>query len=149
MRATLEGAMRKVFRPEFLNRIDEVIVFNELEREHIMEIIDLQLRSVFGRIEEKGFSIELTDDAKDYIADKGFDKQYGARPLNRALQRYLEDPIADEILKGKTKEGDTLLVDFDQEKDEIVVSIKAAAKKKRSTKKKTKEEEAEETEASE
>jgi ATP-dependent Clp protease ATP-binding subunit ClpC len=99
MRSTIEGAMRKVFRPEFLNRIDEVIIFNELELEHIMEIIDLQLKSVFGRIEEKGFEIKLTDSAKKFIAEKGFDKQYGARPLNRALQKYLEDPIADEILK--------------------------------------------------
>ncbi|MFK7972829.1 MAG: ATP-dependent Clp protease ATP-binding subunit [Bacteroidia bacterium] len=139
MRATLEGAMRKVFRPEFLNRIDEVIVFNELEREDILRIIDLQLRSVFARIEEKGFTIELTQEAKEYIADKGFDKQYGARPLNRALQRYLEDPIADEILKGTTKSGDVLLVGIDSKKDEITVEVKGKTKK-RSSKKKTEKE---------
>lgn len=122
MRSTIEGAMKKVFRPEFLNRIDEVIIFNELEKEHIMTIIDLQLKDVFARIREKGYEIELSDPAKDYIAEKGFDKQFGARPLQRALQKYLEDPIADEILEGT--EGDTLFVDYDEEKDEIVVHIK-------------------------
>lgn len=139
MRSTLEGAMRKVFRPEFLNRIDEVIVFNELEKEHILEIIDLQLRSVFARIREKDFEIELTEKAKSYIAEKGFDKQYGARPLARALQRYLEDPIADEILQGNAKPGDTLLVDYDDKKEEMVVSIKGATKKKAKPKKSSKE----------
>jgi ATP-dependent Clp protease ATP-binding subunit ClpC len=123
LRSTIEGAMRKVFRPEFLNRIDEVIIFNELEMEHIMEIIDLQLRSVFGRIEEKGFEIKLTDSAKEFIAEKGFDKQYGARPLNRALQKYLEDPIADEILRGVAVEGDTLLVDFAKDAEEVSISV--------------------------
>ncbi len=123
MRSTIEGAMKKVFRPEFLNRIDDVIIFNELEREHIMEIIDLQLKSVFGRIEDKGYLIELSGTAKDYIAEKGYDRQFGARPLQRALQKYLEDPIADEILDGATP-GDTLVVDYDEEKDEILVSIR-------------------------
>ncbi|MEM8899209.1 MAG: ATP-dependent Clp protease ATP-binding subunit [Bacteroidota bacterium] len=121
MRSTIEGAMKKVFRPEFLNRIDEVIIFNELEQEHIMEIIDLQLKDVFARIEEKGYKIKLSDTAKKFIAEKGFDKQFGARPLQRALQKYLEDPIADEILAGKTKPGDTLMVDYDEKKTEIKV----------------------------
>ena len=123
MRSTIEGAMKKVFRPEFLNRIDEVIVFNELEREHIMEIIGLQLETVFKRIQERGFQIQLSDAARDYIAEKGFDKQFGARPLQRALQKYLEDPIADEILDGAV-EGDMLVVDYNEEKDEIKVSIR-------------------------
>lgn len=122
MRSTIEGAMKKVFRPEFLNRIDEVIIFNELEREHIMRIIDLQLKDVFARIREKGFEIELSEKAKDFIAEKGFDKQFGARPLQRALQKYLEDPIADKILEGV--EGSTLFVDLDEDDKEIVVSVK-------------------------
>jgi len=126
MRSTLEAAMKKVFRPEFLNRIDDVIVFNELEREHIFKIIDLRLREVFVRIAEKGFAVELTEEAKDFIAEKGFDKQYGARPLNRAIQKYLEDPIADEILRGEGKEGDTILVNYNKEKDAIEVSLKKA-----------------------
>jgi ATP-dependent Clp protease ATP-binding subunit ClpC len=139
MRSTIEGAMRKVFRPEFLNRIDEVIIFNELELEHIMEIIDLQLKSVFGRIEEKGFEIKLTDSAKKFIAEKGFDKQYGARPLNRALQKYLEDPIADEILKGKAKEGDVLVVDYKEEEEQVSIAVEGEKKAVKKKKKKDKE----------
>ncbi len=121
MKGTLENAMRKVFRPEFLNRIDEIIIFNELEKEHIFQIIELQLRKVFKRINEKGYSITLTDEAKNFIAEKGFDKQFGARPLQRAIQRYLEDPIADEILKGEGKEGDELYVDYDKASDSVTV----------------------------
>ncbi len=127
MRSTIEGAMKKVFRPEFLNRIDEVIIFNELEKEHIMRIIDLNLKQVFGRIEEKGFFIELSQPAKEFIAEKGFDKQFGARPLQRALQKYLEDPIADEILSGTTEIGSTLYVDFDKETETITVSASKPA----------------------
>ncbi|MEL7341066.1 MAG: AAA family ATPase, partial [Bacteroidota bacterium] len=138
MRSTIEGAMKKAFRPEFLNRIDEVIIFNELEREHIMEIIDLQLKSVFARIEEKGFKIELTEVGKDYIADKGFDKKFGARPLQRAIQKYLEDPIADEILESDAAPGDTMVVDYDQKEDKITVAIKKVSKKKGGKKAETK-----------
>ena len=145
MRSTIEGAMKKVFRPEFLNRIDEVIIFNELEKEHILEIIDLQLKDVFARIEEKGFQIELSEIAKEYIAEKGFDKQFGARPLQRALQKYLEDPIADEILAGNATPSDTLYVDYDKDNDKILVSTKKP-KKSSSTKKEEKaSEETEET----
>ncbi len=128
-RNTIEGAMKKVFRPEFLNRIDEVIIFNELSKEHIMEIIDLQLKEVFSRIEDKGYKIELSLDAKEFIADKGYDKQFGARPLQRALQKYLEDPIADEILAGKVEDGDTLFVDYDKEEKKITVSTQKPSDK--------------------
>ena len=124
MRSTIEGAMKKVFRPEFLNRIDEVIIFNELEKEHIMTIIDLNLKSVFHRIEEKGYMIELSQSAKEFIADKGFDKQFGARPLQRALQKYLEDPIADKILSGETSVGDTLFVDYAENDEQVSVEVK-------------------------
>lgn len=124
MRSTIEGAMKKVFRPEFLNRIDDVIIFNELEQEDILRIIDLQLKGVFSRITEKGYEIELTEDAKQYIAEKGFDKQYGARPLQRALQRFLEDPIADTILEGEAAEGDILVVDYNKDEDKMEVSVK-------------------------
>jgi len=128
-RSTIEGAMKKVFRPEFLNRIDEVIIFNELSKDHIMEIIDLQLKEVFSRIEDKGYKIELSLDAKEFIADKGYDKQFGARPLQRALQKYLEDPIADEILAGNVEDGDTLYVDYDKEEKKITVSTKKTSDK--------------------
>lgn len=123
MRSTIEGAMKKVFRPEFLNRIDEVIIFNELEKEHILTIIDLNLKSVFARIEEKGFKIELSQAAKEFIAEKGFDKQFGARPLQRALQKYLEDPIADMILSGDTEPGDTLHVDYKDKDEQVSVKV--------------------------
>lgn len=123
MRSTLEGAMRKVFRPEFLNRIDEIIVFKDLEKEHILQIIDLQLRGIFARIVDKGYQIELTQAAKEFIAEKGFDKEFGARPLQRALQRYLEDALADAILQDGTAEGDTLVADLDTEKKEIFVTV--------------------------
>ena len=123
MRSTIEGAMKKVFRPEFLNRIDEVIIFNELEMDDILKIIDLQLKDVFHRVQEKGFDITLSRGAKEFIADKGFDKQFGARPLQRALQKYLEDPIADKILEGDVGEGDQLFVDYDKEEDKVVVTI--------------------------
>ncbi|MDX2285067.1 MAG: ATP-dependent Clp protease ATP-binding subunit [Bacteroidia bacterium] len=123
VRSTLEGAMRKVFRPEFLNRIDEVIIFNELDKEHIMRIIDLQLKSVFARIRERGFDVELTQAAKDFIAEKGFDKQFGARPLQRAIQKYLEDAIADQILETPAEDGDVLFVDFDKESEKITVTV--------------------------
>lgn len=132
----IEGALKRVFRPEFLNRVDDVVFFTPLEREHIFKIIDLQLKSVFKRINDMGYEVELTDKAKDFIADKGYDQQFGARPLQRAIQKYLEDQIADQILSG-IKEGDTLQADLDKEGENIVVGIKAPAKKaKKSTKEK-------------
>lgn len=125
-RTTLEGAMKKVFRPEFLNRIDDVIVFNELGKEQIFSIIDIQLKGLFARIRERGYEIVLSDAAKEFIAEKGFDKEYGARPLQRALQKYLEDPIADAILLETTRETDTLFADLDKEKGEIFVTVQSA-----------------------
>ncbi len=124
---TLRAALKKVFNPEFLNRIDEVVVFNDLEQEQITEIIELQLKSVFARIREKGFDIVLTDAAKAFIAEKGFDKQYGARPLKRALQRYLEDPVAEEILNwnGSVGNGELIIVDYEKGADDVKVHIEA------------------------
>jgi len=124
-RSVIENALKRTFAPEFLNRVDDVIVFNSLGKEQIFKIIDIELKTLFTRIEGLGYSIKLTDAAKDYIADKGFDSNFGARPLKRAIQKYLEDPVAEEILKGELVEGSTLEVDFDKEKDEIQVkSIK-------------------------
>ncbi len=122
IRSLIEGALKRVFRPEFLNRVDDVVFFQSLEKEHIFEIIDLQLRKVFQRINQMGYGVSLTESAKEYIAEKGFDQQFGARPLNRAIQKYLEDPIADQILEG-ISEGDTLLADFDSEKEQINVHV--------------------------
>ena len=124
-RSVIESALKRTFAPEFLNRVDDVIVFNSLGKEEIFKIIDIELKTLFSRIEGLGYAIKLTDSAKDYIADKGFDSNFGARPLKRAIQKYLEDPVAEEILKGELAEGSALEVDYDKEKDEVQVkSIK-------------------------
>jgi len=124
-RSVIENALKRAFAPEFLNRIDDVIVFNSLDKEHIFKIIDIELKSLFNRIDALGYGIKLTDAAKEFIAEKGFDSNFGARPLKRAIQKYLEDPIAEEILKGEVTEGSTLQVDFDKEKSEIAVNVQS------------------------
>ncbi len=113
MKSTIQNALRRAFSPEFLNRLDDVIVFNSLQREHIHRIIDLSLAKLFARLLQLGYKIELTEKAKDFLAERGYDPQYGARPLNRAIQKYLEDPVAEEILKGDFIEGDTILADYE------------------------------------
>ncbi len=124
MKSTIQNALRKAFSPEFLNRLDDVIVFNSLEREHIHQIIDISLGKLFARITSLGYQIELTEKAKDFIAERGYDAQYGARPLNRAIQKFLEDPIAEELLKGEVAEGDTILADYKGEGDELTLSVR-------------------------
>jgi len=126
-RSVIENALKRAFAPEFLNRIDDVIVFNSLDKEHIFKIIDIELKSLFVRIEGLGYHIHLLDAAKEFIAEKGFDSNFGARPLKRAIQKYLEDPIAEEILKGEVTEGSVLEIDYNKEKEEIVVNVQAAA----------------------
>ncbi len=121
-RGVIETALKRAFAPEFLNRIDDVIIFNSLGREDIYKIIDIELKGLFERVSALGYTIQLTDDAKAVIADKGFDSNFGARPLKRAIQKFLEDPIAEEILKGELVEGGTLEISYDKEKDEMVVS---------------------------
>ncbi|MDQ8006265.1 MAG: ATP-dependent Clp protease ATP-binding subunit [Pedobacter sp.] len=130
-RGVIENALKRAFAPEFLNRIDDVVVFNSLGKEEIFKIIDIELRGLFGRVLSLGYEIKLTNEAKDFIAEKGFDSAFGARPLKRAIQKYLEDPIAEEILKGEVNEGDTLEVNYDKEKEEIVISSKGSSKKKK------------------
>lgn len=124
MKGTIQNALRKAFSPEFLNRLDDVIVFNSLEREDLHKIIDLTLEKVFVRIHNLGYSVELTDKAKDFISERGYDPQYGARPLNRAIQKYLEDPVAEEILKGDVQEGDTLVADYDGKSEALSFKVK-------------------------
>jgi ATP-dependent Clp protease ATP-binding subunit ClpC len=130
-RTVIESALKRAFAPEFLNRVDDVIVFNSLAKEEIFKIIDIELKALFGRVHALGYEIKLTLDAKEYIAEKGFDPNFGARPLKRAIQKYLEDPIAEEILKGELSEGDTMEVDFDKEKQEIKILGKTSKKKKK------------------
>lgn len=133
MKSTIQNALKKTFSPEFLNRLDDVIVFNSLDKEHLYEIIDITLGKLFKRIIDLGYEIQLTKKAKDFLSDKGFDPQYGARPLNRAIQKYLEDPIAEEILKGDVQEGDTLVADWNGKDEELTIKIK---KRKTETKEK-------------
>ncbi|MBL4668838.1 MAG: ATP-dependent Clp protease ATP-binding subunit, partial [Flavobacteriales bacterium] len=128
--SVIQNALKKAFAPEFLNRIDDVVIFNSLEKDDIHKIIDIELKSLFGRIEELGYYINLTQEAKDYIADKGYDSAYGARPLKRAIQKYLEDPLAEEIIQSKVVEGSIINVTFDDVTEELIFSIKNPKKKK-------------------
>ncbi len=129
-KSVIENALKKAFAPEFLNRIDDVIVFNSLEKEHIFEIIEIELAKLFKRIKEIGYNLVLSDTARDYIAEKGFDKQYGARPLKRAIQKYIEDALAEEIVNANLEEGDSIFMDLDEEKQELTVRIEKAEKSK-------------------
>ncbi len=128
-RSVIESALKKSFAPEFLNRIDDVIVFNALEREDIHLIIDIELDKLLHRISDLGYTLKLSDKAKDYIADKGFDKKYGARPLKRAIQKYIEDALAEEIVNAKLADGDTIIMDLDEEKNSLTISIEKGSKK--------------------
>ncbi|MEM9896720.1 MAG: ATP-dependent Clp protease ATP-binding subunit, partial [Bacteroidota bacterium] len=124
MKSTIQNALKKTFSPEFLNRLDDVITFNSLEREDIFKIIDITLDKLFGRIRDLGYKVELTKKAKEFLSDKGYDPQYGARPLARAIQKHLEDPVAEEILKGEIAEGDTLQADWDGKGEALVIKLK-------------------------
>ncbi|WP_204346689.1 ATP-dependent Clp protease ATP-binding subunit [Psychroserpens algicola] len=122
-RSIIENALKKAFAPEFLNRIDDVMVFNALEREDINKIIDIELAHLIKRIKDLGYKLKLSKKAKDYIAEKGFDKDYGARPLKRAIQKYIEDALAEEIINSQLHEGDTIIMDLDAKSDELTIKI--------------------------
>ena len=128
-KSIIENALKKAFAPEFLNRVDDVMVFNPLDRDDIHKIIDIELDKLFTRIKELGYTLILTDKAKDYIADKGFDKEYGARPLKRAIQKYIEDTLAEEIIKSNLMEGDSITMDLDEKKKVLTIKIKKKRKK--------------------
>jgi ATP-dependent Clp protease ATP-binding subunit ClpC len=128
MKSTIEDALKRVFNPEFLNRIDDTIVFHQLERHHIMQIIDIQMRDLVKRMVSMGISIQLNKQAKEFLAEKGFDPSFGARPLRRALQKYLEDPIAEELLKGKYAEKSVLRVKINKKTGELKFSRTTSAK---------------------
>ncbi|MGI4750505.1 MAG: ATP-dependent Clp protease ATP-binding subunit, partial [Janthinobacterium lividum] len=125
-RGVIENALKRAFAPEFLNRIDDVIVFNSLGKDEIFKIIDIELSALFNRVHALGYDVKLTLSAKEFIADKGYDSQFGARPLKRAIQKYLEDPIAEEILKGELAEGALMEVDYDAETKQITINSKPA-----------------------
>ncbi len=119
MKSLIEEALKRVFNPEFLNRIDETIVFHQLERAHITEIVDIQMREIMKRIGSTGITVRLTKQAREFLADKGYDPAFGARPLRRALQRFLEDPLAEEILKGRFPAGSDVKVRVSKKADEL------------------------------
>ena len=129
-RGVIENALKKAFAPEFLNRIDDVVIFNSLSKEDILKIIDIELDKLFNRINSLGYQIKLTEKAKSYIADKGFDEKYGARPLSRAIQKYIEDPLAEEIIQKNVKEGDLIKIDLVAKTEEIKVSVTSPKKTK-------------------
>jgi ATP-dependent Clp protease ATP-binding subunit ClpC len=129
-KAVIEKALKRTFSPEFLNRIDDVVIFNALTKENIFEIIDILMKGVMKRLSNLGFGMELSLPAKEFIADKGYDSQFGARPLHRAIQKYLEDPLAEEILNMQVKEGDLLFADLDDSKEKIVFTMKQPEQKK-------------------
>lgn len=116
-RSVVEGALKKVFAPEFLNRIDDVVMFNALDKDNIKGIVEVELEKLLDRMKGLGYSLRITDKAKDFIAEKGYDKQFGARPLKRTIQRFIEDEIAEKIVLGEVREGDTISVDY-ADKDE-------------------------------
>lgn len=119
----LTKALNKAFSPEFLNRLDDIVMFDSLDKEAIHKIIDIELRGFYRRIADLGYGIEMTQAAKDFIAEKGYDPQYGARPLKRAVQKYIEDALADMIMDGKLSAGDTINLDYDSEKGEITWNV--------------------------
>ena len=123
-KAVIEKALKRTFSPEFLNRIDDVVIFNALTKENIFSIIDILMKGVMKRLVNLGFGMELSSEAKDFIADKGYDAQFGARPLHRAIQKYLEDPLAEEILNMNVKAGDILLADLNESKEKIIFTLK-------------------------
>ena len=115
--------MKKTFAPEFLNRIDDVIVFNALEKHDIDLIIEIELKKLIARVADLGYQLALSAEAKSFIAEKGFDKQFGARPLKRAIQKYVEDALAEEIITSKIGLGDEIFMELDAEKQELFINV--------------------------
>jgi ATP-dependent Clp protease ATP-binding subunit ClpC len=129
-RGVIEKALKRTFSPEFLNRIDDVVIFNSLEQKHINMIIDIIMKDVMKRLNTLGFIMTLTEKAKNFIAEKGYDQQFGARPLHRAIQKYLEDPLAEEILNHRIKSGDNVTADFNETDQKIVFTLDSPSPKK-------------------
>jgi ATP-dependent Clp protease ATP-binding subunit ClpC len=122
-RSVIQSALKKTFSPEFLNRIDDVVIFNSLGQDEIFQIIDIALRDLFKRLENMNFKLKLTDEAKKFVAEKGFDPQFGARPLHRAIQKYIEDPLAEFILNEGPAEGSTFEATMNEDKDGLIVTL--------------------------
>jgi ATP-dependent Clp protease ATP-binding subunit ClpC len=119
----IQKALKRAFAPEFLNRVDDVVLFNTLSKEHISQIIDIELKGLFERVEALNYKLKITAKAKDFIAGKGFDPQFGARPLKRAIQKYLEDEMAEAIIQNRIEDGSTITIDYNAKEDKMVVKI--------------------------
>ena len=129
-KSVIEGALKKTFAPEFLNRIDDIVIFNSLEKENIGEIVEIELEKLFNRVTKLGYNLALTKEAKAFICDKGFDKKYGARPLNRAIQKYIEDLLAEQVVSNKIKEGDAILLDYVKDAETLSITLNTKEVKK-------------------
>jgi len=121
-KSVIQNALKKTFSPEFLNRIDDVIIFNSLDRADIFKIIDISLADLYKRLHGLNLNIELTQEAKEFVADKGYDPQFGARPLNRAIQKYIEDPLAEFILSNNPQDGAKLVAKLNKEEERLEIS---------------------------
>ena len=128
-RGVIEKALKKAFAPEFLNRIDDIIMFNSLKREDIHKIIDIELGHLYKRISELGYDLKLTDEAKDFLGEKGYDEKFGARPLKRAIQKFIEDPMAEEIINQGVEEGDKISIGLNKEKNDLAIKVTKGKKK--------------------
>lgn len=133
VKSVIQNALRKAFSPEFLNRIDDMIMFKSLGRKEIHRIIDIELANLYARILSLGFDIKLTEKAKEFIVDQGYDEKFGARPLKRAIQKYIEDPLAEEIIKSNFKDGEKITMDLNTAKDGLVVKKNSKGSKKKSS----------------
>jgi len=128
MKTAIENALKRTFRPELLNRIDDVIIFHPLTEEHLKSIVVLLIREVERRLAERKIKLEVSDEAKAWLAQKGYDPVYGARPLRRTIQRYMENPMSSKILQGEFKEGDTIVVSLEEDKLHFATRKTARAK---------------------
>jgi len=124
IRSTIEKSLKKAFSPEFLNRVDEIVIFNSLEKEDLKKIIELELKTLVDRTRELGYDVKITAKALSFLCDKGYDKKYGARPLKRAIQKYVEDLLAEEIVKEKLKTGDEIKIDWDGKSENLATKKK-------------------------
>ena len=128
-RGVIEKALKKAFAPEFLNRIDDIVMFNSLKREDIHKIIDIELGHLYKRIAELGYELKLSDEAKDFLVEKGYDEKFGARPLKRAIQKFIEDPMAEEIINHAIEEGDKITVALNKDKSDLQIKVSKGKKK--------------------
>ncbi|MFZ1455600.1 MAG: AAA family ATPase [Saprospiraceae bacterium] len=126
-KAIIQGALKKKFSTEFLNRIDDIVIFNSLDQDHIFKIIDINLKHLFKRMNNLEFELTMTDEAKSFVAEKGYDPQFGARPLNRAIQKYVEDPLAEFILNENPEKGTKLIADLNDDKSGLNVMLHSEA----------------------